>query len=102
MKHQVLFSLKNNEKIFMNVVCCSRDWRLRVNIQFEETPSITTQLNNQKQSAYIRTDTLTGNMILVNRKSGIFHKNILAERVDADQSVLSFSPIFFLFSKQFS
>ena len=26
MKHQVLFSLKNNEKIFMNVVCCSRDW----------------------------------------------------------------------------
>ena len=26
MKHQVLFSLKNNEKIFMKVVCCSRDW----------------------------------------------------------------------------
>ena len=26
MKYQVLFSLKNNEKIFMNVVCCSRDW----------------------------------------------------------------------------
>ena len=25
MKHQVLFSLKNNEKIFMKVVCCSRD-----------------------------------------------------------------------------
>ena len=25
LKHQVLFSLKNNEKIFMNVVCCSRD-----------------------------------------------------------------------------
>ena len=23
LKHQVLFSLKNNEKIFMNVVCCS-------------------------------------------------------------------------------
>ena len=22
-----LFSLKNNETIFMNVVCCSRDWR---------------------------------------------------------------------------
>ena len=21
---------KNNEKIFENVVCCSRDWRLRV------------------------------------------------------------------------
>ena len=26
LKHQVLFSLKNNDKIFMNVVCCSRDW----------------------------------------------------------------------------
>ena len=26
LKHQVLFSLKNNEKIFMTVVCCSRDW----------------------------------------------------------------------------
>ena len=24
-----LFSLKNNEKIFMNVVCCSRDWRFK-------------------------------------------------------------------------
>ena len=39
MKHQVLFSLKNNE--FINVVCCSRDWRvigvidaLRVNFEF--------------------------------------------------------------------
>ena len=29
MKHQVLFSLKNNEKIFMNVVCCSPDWRFK-------------------------------------------------------------------------
>ena len=29
LKHQVLFSLKNNEKIFMNVVCCSCDWRLK-------------------------------------------------------------------------
>ena len=26
LKHQVLFSLKNNEKIFKNVVCCSHDW----------------------------------------------------------------------------
>ena len=26
LKHQVLFFLKNNEKIFMNAVCCSRDW----------------------------------------------------------------------------
>ena len=29
LKHQVLFSLKNNEEIFMNVVCCSRDWRFK-------------------------------------------------------------------------
>ena len=29
MKHQVPFSLKNNEKIFMNVFCCSRDWRFK-------------------------------------------------------------------------
>ena len=27
-----LFSLKNNEKLFMNVVCCSRVWRFRVNV----------------------------------------------------------------------
>ena len=26
MKHQVLFSLKNNEKVFMNVASCSSDW----------------------------------------------------------------------------
>ena len=30
MKYQVLFSLKNNEKVYINVVCCSRDWHLRV------------------------------------------------------------------------
>ena len=29
LKHQVLFSLKNKEKIFMNVVCCSHDWRFK-------------------------------------------------------------------------
>ena len=29
MKHR-LISLKNNEKVFINVVCCSRDWCLRV------------------------------------------------------------------------
>ena len=29
LKHQVLFSLINNEKIFMNVVCCSRDCRFK-------------------------------------------------------------------------
>ena len=26
MKYQVLFSLKNNEKVFMNVICCTHDW----------------------------------------------------------------------------
>ena len=30
MKYQVLFSLKNNEKVFINVVCCSRDWHFKV------------------------------------------------------------------------
>ena len=25
MKYQVLFSVKNNEKVFINVVCCSCD-----------------------------------------------------------------------------
>ena len=30
MKKQVLFSLKNNEKVFIDVVCCSHDWRFRV------------------------------------------------------------------------
>ena len=30
MKYQVLFSLKNNEKVFINVVCCSRDQRFEV------------------------------------------------------------------------
>ena len=31
MKYQVLFSLKINEKVFMNVICCSRDRRFKVN-----------------------------------------------------------------------
>ena len=29
MKYQVLFSLKNNKKVFMNVVCCSYEWRFK-------------------------------------------------------------------------
>ena len=29
MKYQVLFSLGNNEKVFMNVVCCSCDWHFK-------------------------------------------------------------------------
>ena len=27
----LIFS-ENNEEVFMNAVCCSRDWRLRVNL----------------------------------------------------------------------
>ena len=30
MKYQVLFSLKNNKKVFMNVVSCSRDLLCKV------------------------------------------------------------------------
>ena len=26
MKYQVLFSLENNEKVSINVLCCSHDW----------------------------------------------------------------------------
>ena len=37
MKYQVLFSLKTNEKIFINVVCCSRDWRLMVKIMVKQS-----------------------------------------------------------------
>ena len=29
MKYQVLISVNNNEKVFINVVCCSRDWRFK-------------------------------------------------------------------------
>ena len=29
MKYQVLFSLNNNEKVFINVVCCSHDWHFK-------------------------------------------------------------------------
>ena len=29
MIYQVLLSLKNNEKIFKTVICCSFDWRLK-------------------------------------------------------------------------
>ena len=31
MKYQVLFSLKNNDKVFMNVICCSVIGALIVN-----------------------------------------------------------------------
>ena len=29
MKYQILFCLKNNEKVYINVVCCSPDWHFR-------------------------------------------------------------------------
>ena len=29
LKHQILFSPINNEKIFMNVICCSHDWHFK-------------------------------------------------------------------------
>ena len=29
MKYQVLFSLKNNEKVFIHVVSCSGDWHFK-------------------------------------------------------------------------
>ena len=34
MKYQVLFSLKSNEKLFINVVCCSRDWRFKGSLSY--------------------------------------------------------------------
>ena len=34
MKYQILFSLKNNEKVFINVVCCSIDRALRVKYRY--------------------------------------------------------------------
>ena len=40
LKHEVLIFLKNNDKMFMNVVCCSRDWR------FMFLNSIYVQLND--------------------------------------------------------
>ena len=29
MNYQVLLSLKNNEKVFINVVCCSPNWHFK-------------------------------------------------------------------------
>ena len=29
MKYQALFSLKSNDKVYMNVVHCDRDWRFK-------------------------------------------------------------------------
>ena len=32
MEYQVLFSVKNNEKVFINAVCCSQDWCFKVGL----------------------------------------------------------------------
>ena len=52
LQHQVLFSLKTNDKMFMNVIYCSRDWALRVN----SCLSYTVVLENTVQTP----DILTG------------------------------------------
>ena len=42
MKYLVLFLKKINKKVFMNVVCCSRDWRFEcINIQIRSESSLT-------------------------------------------------------------
>ena len=38
MKYQVLFSLKNNEKVFINVICCNHDWRFEGLRDIGDTP----------------------------------------------------------------
>ena len=37
MKYQFLFFLKkkNDEKVFINVVCCSRDWRFVLRLEVD-------------------------------------------------------------------
>ena len=37
MKYQVLFSLKDNENLFINVVCCSRDWHFKGSESLDKT-----------------------------------------------------------------
>ena len=49
MKYQVLFSLKNNEKVFMNVVCCSRDWRFKGKHQIIKSASNFWIINSSEQ-----------------------------------------------------
>ena len=40
MKYQVLFSMKNSEKMFNTVVCWNRDWDLKVNKHMEYLESL--------------------------------------------------------------
>ena len=49
MKYQVSFSLKNNEKIFMNAVCCSCDWPFKGNSLL----LVTSQDSEQLQTLFI-------------------------------------------------
>ena len=45
MKYQVLLSLKNNEKVFISVVCCNCDWSLRVNTNWNTDMDLETALD---------------------------------------------------------
>ena len=52
MKYQALFHQKNNEKMFKNVVCCSRDW---VNFGVPTAPVIKIKkkkIKNRNQSHF--------------------------------------------------
>ena len=53
MKYQVLFSLKNNEEIFMNVVCCSCDWHFKGFILCNLKQNIRTRAGGQKRNSHI-------------------------------------------------
>ena len=47
MKLQVLFSLKNNEIIFMNVICCSRVPKIRLDVSSESSARQRIHMKNQ-------------------------------------------------------
>ena len=52
MKYQVLFSLKNNEKVFINVVCCSHGLSIIL-----KTDGMTHIISGSAQSGEHRTKT---------------------------------------------
>ena len=52
MKYQVLFSLKDNEKVFINVVCCSRDWRFKGSESLDNTQIKKTCEQNKQKNAF--------------------------------------------------
>ena len=59
MKYQVLFALKNNEKKFKTVVCCSHYWRLKVNQRQDTTRPVVVLL------FYVHSKHLTVNQYFV-------------------------------------